>query len=186
MSPYPWGAALTNLWVTALVVVATFAVALFVAVRVRGGRHDGIDVVWGMGFAIVAIVTLVLARGAGDLWRQVLITVLTCVWGLRLAVAHRAAQPGQARGPALRRDHRAGEGQPGRAPGAQGLRAAGGDPVGGLVAGAGGPVRVRVGRPLDRRDGARRAVVGGRALLRDGRRRPARRVHAPTRPTRAG
>ena len=85
MSPYPWGAALTNLWVTALVVVATFAVALFVAVRVRGGRHDGIDVVWGMGFAIVAIVTLVLARGAGDLWRQVLITVLTCVWGLRLA-----------------------------------------------------------------------------------------------------
>ena len=66
-SPYPWGAALTNLWVTALVVVATFAVALFVAVRVRGGRHDGIDVVWGMGFAIVAIVTLVLAHGAGDL-----------------------------------------------------------------------------------------------------------------------
>ena len=38
-----------------------------------------------MGFAIVAIVTLVLARGAGDLWRQVLITLLTCVWGLRLA-----------------------------------------------------------------------------------------------------
>jgi steroid 5-alpha reductase family enzyme len=50
----PLGAALTNLWVTALVVVATFAVALFVAVRVRGGRHDGIDVVWGLGFAIVA------------------------------------------------------------------------------------------------------------------------------------
>ena len=65
MTPYPWGAALTNLWVTALVVVATFAVALFVAVRVRGGRHDGIDVVWGVGFAVVAIVTLVLARGAG-------------------------------------------------------------------------------------------------------------------------
>ncbi len=85
MSDYPWGAALTNLWVTALVVVATFAVTLLVAVRVRGGRHDGIDVVWGVGFAIVAVVTLLLALGDGDLWRQVLITVLTCVWGLRLA-----------------------------------------------------------------------------------------------------
>ena len=31
MSDYPWGAALTNLWVTALVVVATFAVTLLVA-----------------------------------------------------------------------------------------------------------------------------------------------------------
>jgi len=86
MQAYPWGAALTNLWVTALVVVATFAITLFIAVRLRGGRHDGIDVVWGLGFAIVAVVTLLLARGAGDLWRQVLITVLTCVWGLRLAV----------------------------------------------------------------------------------------------------
>jgi steroid 5-alpha reductase family enzyme len=82
---YPWGAALTNLWVTALVVAATFAVTLFVAVRLRGGRHDGIDVVWGAGFAIVAVATLLLALGDGDLWRQVLITALTCAWGLRLA-----------------------------------------------------------------------------------------------------
>ena len=85
MAGYPWGAALTNLWVTALVVVATFGITLLVAVRVRGGRHDGIDVVWGGGFAVVAIVTLLLALGHGDLWRQVLITGLTCVWGLRLA-----------------------------------------------------------------------------------------------------
>ncbi len=85
MTDYPWGALLTNLWVTALVVVAVFALALLVAVLVRGGRHDGIDVVWGLGFAAVAVVTLLLARGAGDLWRQLLITVLTCVWGLRLA-----------------------------------------------------------------------------------------------------
>jgi steroid 5-alpha reductase family enzyme len=85
MVGFPWGAALTNLWVTALVVVATFGIALLVAVWVRGGRHDGIDVVWGGGFAVVAVVTLLLALGHGDLWRQVLITALTCVWGLRLA-----------------------------------------------------------------------------------------------------
>jgi steroid 5-alpha reductase family enzyme len=91
VSAYPWGAALTNLWVTAVVIVLTFGVALFVAVRVRGGRHDGIDVVWGAGFGLVAIVTLLLALGGGDLWRQLLITVLTCVWGFRLAwhIEHR-------------------------------------------------------------------------------------------------
>jgi steroid 5-alpha reductase family enzyme len=85
VSEYPWSAALTNLAVTAAVVLLTFLVTLFVAVRVRGGRHDGIDTVWGAGFAIIALTTLVLAVGDGDLWRQLLITVLTCVWGLRLA-----------------------------------------------------------------------------------------------------
>lgn len=82
---YPWGAALTNLWVTALVVVLLFAGALAVAVLVRGGRHDGIDVVWGAGFAAVAVTTFVLSAGQGDDWRRGLITVLTCAWGLRLA-----------------------------------------------------------------------------------------------------
>lgn len=85
MSPYPWTAVLTNLWVTVVVVVVVFGLALFVAVVVRHGRHDGIDVVWGAGFGIVAITTLILAMGAGDLWRQLLITALTCVWGFRLA-----------------------------------------------------------------------------------------------------
>jgi steroid 5-alpha reductase family enzyme len=82
---YPWDAALTNLWVTAIVVVALFAAALAVAVLVRGGRHDGIDVVWGAGFGVVALTTFLLSAGAGDDWRRALITVLTCVWGFRLA-----------------------------------------------------------------------------------------------------
>jgi steroid 5-alpha reductase family enzyme len=85
VTAYPWGAALTNLAVTAVVVAVVFAVALGVAVGVRGGRHDGIDVVWGGGFAIVALTTLLLSSGEGDAWRRWLITVLTCVWGLRLA-----------------------------------------------------------------------------------------------------
>jgi len=85
VTPYPWSAALTNFAVTAIVVAVVFAVALVVAVGVRGGRHDGIDVVWGGGFAIVALTTLLLSSGEGDAWRRWLITVLTCVWGLRLA-----------------------------------------------------------------------------------------------------
>jgi len=82
---YPWGAALTNLWVSAVVVLLLFAGALLVATKVRGNRHDGIDVVWGAGFAVVAIITFLLSNGDGDDWRRYLITVLTCVWGIRLA-----------------------------------------------------------------------------------------------------
>jgi steroid 5-alpha reductase family enzyme len=86
VTAYPWSAALTNLAVTAVVVAVVFAAALVVAVGVRGGRHDGIDVVWGGGFAIVALATLLLSSGEGDPWRRWLITAATCVWGLRLAL----------------------------------------------------------------------------------------------------
>jgi steroid 5-alpha reductase family enzyme len=54
-------------------------------VAVLRKRHDGIDAVWGGGFAIVAITTLILSAGAGDAWRRWLITALTVVWGARLA-----------------------------------------------------------------------------------------------------
>lgn len=99
MSDYPWGALLTNLWVTPLVTAAVFGVTLFIAVRVRGGRHDGIDVVWGTGFAVDAVVTLLLAIGHGDLWRQLLVTALTCVWGLRLATHIARRNRGKAEDP---------------------------------------------------------------------------------------
>lgn len=82
---YPWGALGTNLWITAVVTAAVFLVALGVAVLARKGRHDGIDVVWGLAFAIIAVTTLIVSAGQGDDWRRWLITVLTCVWGMRLA-----------------------------------------------------------------------------------------------------
>ncbi len=85
MSTFPWSAALTNLWVTAVVVLVVMLAALFVAVAVRGHRHDGIDVVWGAGFAVIVITTLILSAGEGDTWRRWLITALTVIWGLRLA-----------------------------------------------------------------------------------------------------
>ncbi|HVV13901.1 DUF1295 domain-containing protein [Amycolatopsis sp.] len=40
------------------------------------GRFDVIDTVWGLGFVVIALVSA----------RSVLPTLLTCVWGLRLAV----------------------------------------------------------------------------------------------------
>ncbi|HEX4362254.1 MAG TPA: DUF1295 domain-containing protein [Pseudonocardia sp.] len=74
-----------NLGVTAVAVALLMALALAVAVRLRGGRHDGIDAVWGVGFTLVAVTTAALSTGSGDGWRRWLVTALTAVWGCRLA-----------------------------------------------------------------------------------------------------
>lgn len=50
-------------------------------ISVARDRHDLIDTFWGAGFAVVALVSLVMASSP-----QVLIAVLTAVWGVRLAV----------------------------------------------------------------------------------------------------
>ncbi|MEU9271406.1 DUF1295 domain-containing protein [Streptomyces sp. NPDC048251] len=83
MSGFPWGAFALNLaWAAAAVLVvllATFALA------VRKGVHRLVDVAWGVAFTAVALVTCVASAGHGDTGRRVLVTVLTAVWGLRLA-----------------------------------------------------------------------------------------------------
>ncbi|MGI8817436.1 MAG: DUF1295 domain-containing protein [Pseudonocardia sp.] len=85
MSTFPWSALLTNLWVTGAATLAVMVAAWAVGVWVRGGRHDGVDVVWGLGFVVVGLTTLALSAGDGDGWRRLLVTALTSVWGLRLA-----------------------------------------------------------------------------------------------------
>ena len=71
-------ALLVNLGVT-LVVTVALILGVFVAAE-RRGRYDLIDSFWGLGFAVVAVVTFALSRG------DLLITVLTVVWGVRLSV----------------------------------------------------------------------------------------------------
>lgn len=70
-----------NLVVTAAAVLVLMLVAWGVGVRRR--RHDGIEVVWGLGFVLIGVVTAVLADGPG--WRRALVTALVAIWGLRLA-----------------------------------------------------------------------------------------------------
>jgi steroid 5-alpha reductase family enzyme len=72
---------LLNLAVTAVLVIVLMLAAHGIGVRRR--RHDGVDVVWGLGFVLIACVTSVIADGPA--WRRVLVTTLTAVWGLRLA-----------------------------------------------------------------------------------------------------
>jgi steroid 5-alpha reductase family enzyme len=43
-----------------------------------------VDVAWGIGFVLVAILTFFL--GPGFIWLHILVTGLVCLWGLRLAL----------------------------------------------------------------------------------------------------
>ncbi|MEV4888137.1 DUF1295 domain-containing protein [Nonomuraea sp. NPDC055795] len=62
----------------ALLLIITFEVAI------KAGKHAVIDVAWGLGFAVIALAAFV--QGGGDPLRRVLLLVLTCLWGLRLAL----------------------------------------------------------------------------------------------------
>jgi steroid 5-alpha reductase family enzyme len=57
---------------------------LVFAISVARDRHDLVDTLWGLGFAVVAITTFLIADGY--LATRLLLTVLTVVWGVRLAV----------------------------------------------------------------------------------------------------
>lgn len=65
----------------ALAVVLVQTVTFLIARQV--GRYNVVDIAWGIGFVAVAAVAAVL--GPGDLFRRILVLVLTAVWGLRLA-----------------------------------------------------------------------------------------------------
>ncbi|ANY08303.1 DUF1295 domain-containing protein [Pseudonocardia sp. HH130630-07] len=86
MTGYPWTAWAVNLGVTAVAVAVVLLVAYAVG-RWRD-RHDGLDIVWGLGFVLVALLSAGVATvldPAGDGWRRILVVVLVAVWGGRLA-----------------------------------------------------------------------------------------------------
>ncbi len=68
------------LW-TVLTVVVTMAVTFGIAKRL--GKHAVIDVTWGLGFALIALVAYPLRTG--DDARALLAVALVSLWGLRLA-----------------------------------------------------------------------------------------------------
>ncbi|MGB5953189.1 MAG: DUF1295 domain-containing protein [Ornithinimicrobium sp.] len=76
-------------WSNFLVVTLASAAAIGLlqlatwAWSVKAGKWAVVDVVWGAGFALVGLVTL--AFGTGGLNRRLLLTVLVCVWGVRLS-----------------------------------------------------------------------------------------------------
>lgn len=83
MSGFAWGAFAVNLAWAAVAALAVMLVTF--AVAVRRNLHRIVDVAWGIGFAAVAVVSFAASAGEGDLGRRLAATVLTAVWGLRLA-----------------------------------------------------------------------------------------------------
>lgn len=73
---------LLNLVLSAVAVAAALGATF--AVAARRDRHDTIDTVWGLGFALIAVVTFAASIGSGDPVRRVVVTALTVIWGVRL------------------------------------------------------------------------------------------------------
>ncbi|MFD4030837.1 DUF1295 domain-containing protein [Streptomyces sp. NPDC058637] len=84
MNGFAWGAFGTNLAAGAGAALAVMLVTFLVALRKR--LHRIVDVAWGLGFAAVALISYAMSNGHGDGVLRVLVTALTVVWGLRLAV----------------------------------------------------------------------------------------------------
>ncbi|GAA2949385.1 hypothetical protein GCM10020227_15500 [Streptomyces flavovirens] len=84
MNGFDWGGFGWNLAAGAGAAAAVMLVTFLVALRM--GVHRVVDVAWGLGFAAVALVSYALSWGEGDGARRVLVTALTVVWGVRLAV----------------------------------------------------------------------------------------------------
>ena len=57
----------------------TFAVAL------KAGKHSVVDTAWGIGIAVVALVSLLASIGHGQSARRYLLLAAAVLWGLRLA-----------------------------------------------------------------------------------------------------
>ncbi|WP_455355082.1 DUF1295 domain-containing protein [Streptomyces sp. SYSU K217416] len=89
MNDYPWGAFGQSLGATAAAGFAVMLVTFALAVAKR--LHRIVDVAWGIAFTAVAVVSYALSAGEGDDGRRLLVTLLTAVWGLRLA-GHIAAR----------------------------------------------------------------------------------------------
>ena len=76
----PFGLTLLVTAAALLVMMAvTFAVAL------RAGRHSVVDTAWGIGIALVALVSLLASAGHGQPTRRYLLLAASVIWGLRLA-----------------------------------------------------------------------------------------------------
>lgn len=72
---------LTNLWISAVIVFVYMTVVFVIALL----REDNslADVAWGIGFILVALATFFIEREYAP--RQILVTLLVLIWGLRLS-----------------------------------------------------------------------------------------------------
>ncbi|EME22106.1 DUF1295 domain-containing protein [Rhodococcus triatomae] len=94
--------AVSNLLVVSAASLAVLAVVQAVAFAVgrRIGRVNVVDVAWGVGFVLVALVAAVL--GDGDAGRRWLLFALVTVWGVRLSIHMHLKSVGRGEDPRYR------------------------------------------------------------------------------------
>jgi len=89
-SHFPWGDLAVNLGVSIVVVAVFIAAIMATAAAIK--NHSIIDIFWGPGFVVVAVVTYLMSGGAifnlegGDDTRRLVVLALTAAWGLRLGL----------------------------------------------------------------------------------------------------
>lgn len=85
MFSYPWADFGVNALVSAIAIVVFMAVIMAVAIRIE--NQSIIDICWGPGFVLVAVVSYVLSQSSvGNDARRLVVVLLTSIWGLRLGV----------------------------------------------------------------------------------------------------
>nr|WP_279163642.1 DUF1295 domain-containing protein [Rhodococcus erythropolis] len=85
MTDIPLGDLALNFGVSALAVLVFIAVVMAVAIRMN--NHSIIDICWGPGFAVVAVVSYLTSIGSdGNDLRRLVVLALTVVWGMRLGL----------------------------------------------------------------------------------------------------
>lgn len=83
MFDFPWVALTLNLVASTVAVAVLIGVVMAVAIRIR--NQSIIDIFWGPGFVVVAVVSyLVSASSDGNDLRRFVVLALTSIWGLRL------------------------------------------------------------------------------------------------------
>jgi steroid 5-alpha reductase family enzyme len=76
------------IWINFAASLGAALVVLLIAFAVGAsiGKHRVVDIAWGLGFAAVALTSFGMSASHGDVGRRVLVTALTVIWGVRLAV----------------------------------------------------------------------------------------------------
>lgn len=97
MSDVAYGPLLINFGATAVAVLVAMGITL--AIAQARHKHSVIDVTWGLGFALIAVVTYVLSAGEGDDLRRLLLLLLPVLWGGRLGAYIASRNAGQPEDP---------------------------------------------------------------------------------------
>ena len=85
MSDYPWGDLVLNLVVSAAAVIVLVGGVMAYSMATK--NHSVIDIFWGPGFVVVAVVSYLVSIGSdGNDARRLVLLLLTAAWGLRLGL----------------------------------------------------------------------------------------------------